>query len=284
MENKYAVFILTFGRPDNVITYDNLIKSGYTGKIFLVCSDDDKTINKYKKKYENDVIVFNKDDAAKLFDIGDNFDNKKVVVYARNIVFDIAKNLGYEYFIVMDDDYTSFGFISDDKGEYRHKKIKNLDNIFDIYFKYFIQSNALCIAPIQGGDLIGGKENSMFSGGLMKRKVMNVWFLSTKRRFKIVGRINEDTNTYILEGHKGGLFLQIPDFRIDQKGTQSNAGGLTDFYLETGTYVKSFYSVMYSPSSCKVALMGDKHMRLHHRVSWNNAVPKILSESVRQYA
>ena len=29
-----------------------------------------------------------------------------------------------------------------------------------------------------------------------------------------------------------------------QKETQSNSGGLTDIYLELGTYVKSFYSVI----------------------------------------
>lgn len=63
-----------------------------------------------------------------------------------------------------------------------------------------------------------------------------------------------------------------------QKETQSNAGGLTEIYLELGTYVKSFYSVMAAPSCIKVALMGDKQMRLHHAVTWKNAVPKIIRE------
>ena len=54
-------------------------------------------------------------------------------------------------------------------------------------------------------------------------------------------------------------------------------GGWTEFYLEMGTYVKSFYSVMYNPSCVKVAEMGDKHKRIHHKVIWNNAVPKIIS-------
>ena len=65
---------------------------------------------------------------------------------------------------------------------------------------------------------------------------------------------------------------------IVQKETQSNAGGLTDIYLELGTYVKSFYSVIAAPSCVKVALMGDKQMRLHHAVTWKNAVPKIIRE------
>ena len=63
---------------------------------------------------------------------------------------------------------------------------------------------------------------------------------------------------------------------IDQKDTQSNAGGLTDIYLEVGTYVKSFYSVMAAPSCVKVSVMGDTSSRIHHAVTWKNAVPKII--------
>ena len=65
---------------------------------------------------------------------------------------------------------------------------------------------------------------------------------------------------------------------VVQKETQSNSGGLTDIYLELGTYVKSFYSVIAAPSCVKVALMGDKQIRLHHAVTWKNAVPKIIRE------
>ena len=37
MENKdFAVFILTHGRPDNVITFNTLKKANYTGKIYLL--------------------------------------------------------------------------------------------------------------------------------------------------------------------------------------------------------------------------------------------------------
>lgn len=53
---------------------------------------------------------------------------------------------------------------------------------------------------------------------------------------------------------------------------------MTMVYNESGTYVKSFYSVMFSPSSVKVKVMGDKHLRLHHHVEWDKAVPLILPE------
>lgn len=283
MNNEFAVFILSYGRPDRIITYNMLRKEGYTGKIYIVCSDDDKTLNKYKKKYKDDIIVFNKDDYVDKFDIGDNFNDKRVVVYARNAIWDIVEKLGYEYFIVLDDDYERLAYLSDENGKYSSILFKNLDKIFNIYFDYYKKTNALSIAPIQGGDLFGGEQSVMFSGGLMKRKVMNVWFLSTKRKFKIVGRINEDTSTYTSLGIQGHLFLQIPDMRIEQIDTQQNEGGLTDFYLDTGTYIKSFYTVMYAPSCCRVTLMGStKNQRLHHRISWNNTCPKIINEEYKK--
>lgn len=49
------------------------------------------------------------------------------------------------------------------------------------------------------------------------------------------------------------------------------------YYNEFGTYVKSFYTVLCSPSSVKLNMMGDTHYRIHHNVMWNNAVPKIIS-------
>ena len=52
---------------------------------------------------------------------------------------------------------------------------------------------------------------------------------------------------------------------------------MTDVYLDYGTYVKSFFSVMYNPSSVKISHIG-KHKRIHHQINWNNAVPKIISE------
>lgn len=67
------------------------------------------------------------------------------------------------------------------------------------------------------------------------------------------------------------------DFMLNQLQTQSNKGGMTGTYLDNGTYVKSFYSVIFSPSCVKLFMMGDKHYRIHHKVEWGNCTPKILS-------
>ena len=101
---------------------------------------------------------------------------------------------------------------------------------------------------------------------------------STEREFQFVGRINEDVNTYITQGSLGKLFFTTNLIAINQKPTQSNAGGMTDVYLESGTYIKSFYSIIFSPSSVRIALMGNKDMRIHHKISWKHTTPCILDE------
>ncbi|MGT3185593.1 hypothetical protein ACVSXV_23155, partial [Yersinia enterocolitica] len=92
------------------------------------------------------------------------------------------------------------------------------------------------------------------------------------------GRINEDVNTYTTLGRRGELFMTIGAVQLLQKRTQSNSGGMTELYLDSGTYVKSFYSVMFSPSCVKISLMGSTHKRIHHKVIWDNAAVKVISE------
>ena len=61
METKdFAVFIMVYGRPDKNWTYDTLRRCGYSGKIFLVGDNTDSTIEGYKKKYGNELLVFDK--------------------------------------------------------------------------------------------------------------------------------------------------------------------------------------------------------------------------------
>jgi len=89
-------------------------------------------------------------------------------------------------------------------------------------------------------------------------------------------------NLYSCGGRRGDLFFTIPNVGVCQKQTQSNSGGMTELYLDSGTYVKSFYSVMYAPSCVKIVDMGPVFRRMHHRVSWKHTTPCILDESFKK--
>ena len=107
---------------------------------------------------------------------------------------------------------------------------------------------------------------------------MNSFFCSVSRPFTFFSRLNEDVNTYMLLGSKGNLFLTAPVCSLTQRATQNTIGGMSDAYLNGGTYIKSFYTVMYCPSFARVKLMQSKYTRLHHSINWSNAVPCIIEE------
>ena len=277
----FCIFILTHGRPDNVITYKTLQKAGYNGDVFIVIDNEDKSADDYYKNFQN-VIMFDKKEIAKTFDEADNFNNRKSIVYARNVCFDLAKKMNYKYFMQLDDDYSAFEYRVYKTNKCKPKKIKkNLNYLLEILLRFYKKTNANSVAISQGGDFIGGNKNSNAKNPKLKRKCMNTFICSTERPFKFLGRINEDVNTYTYTASTGNLFFTIPYATIVQKTTQSNKGGMTDIYLDKGTYVKSFYSVIFHPSSVKVGVMGDTKKRLHHKVMWNNTVPKILNEKYK---
>jgi hypothetical protein len=250
--------------------------------VFIVIDDEDKQRDKYIEKFGDKVIIFNKDAVAKRIDLADNFEGNKAIIYARNACFDIAKDLGINYFIQLDDDYTRFAYKFTDGLEYKEHDILNLNAIFDSMLRYYNNIPATSIAMAQNGDYIGGGNNSFAKAIKPKRKAMNTFICSTARYFTFNGKINEDVNTYTSQGAIGKLFLTIPQVSINQKQTQSNKGGMTATYLDGGTYVKSFYSVIFSPSCVKIKEMGHTHKRLHHNIRWNNAVPVIVDEKYKK--
>jgi hypothetical protein len=137
----------------------------------------------------------------------------------------------------------------------------------------------------QGGDFIGGGEGTFvkhIKKGKFSRKVMNSFLFKVDRPVKFSGRINEDVNMYVEWGRRGHLFVTVPRLRLWQKETQANAGGLTEIYLDLGTYVKSFYSVLYAPSCVSISEMGRDDRRIHHSISWTYAAPMILNEQHRK--
>ena len=283
MIKNFAAFILSHGRANNVITYDTLIKTGYTGDIYIIIDNEDKTAKEYYDRFGDKVVMFDKKKIAKTFDEADNFNDRRAIVYARNACFDIAKDLGIKYFIQLDDDYTTFRFAANDKGEYitSNTAITKLDNIFEAMLNFYKSTNIHSIAMAQGGDFIGGENSRVFKEKLA-RKCMNSFICSTDRPFQFVGRINEDVNNYTHKGSLGYLFFTIATVRLEQKQTQSNEGGMTDIYLDNGTYIKSFYSIIFQPSAVTISLMGNKNNRLHHRVNWNATTPLILDEKYKK--
>ena len=281
--SSFAVFILSHGRADRVYTYDLLVKSGYSGKIYIVIDDEDPSGPEYRERFGDGVLTFSKRKEAKTTDAGDNFNDLRCVVYARNACFDLARSVGCDYFAQLDDDYVTFEYRYAVGEKMMTKPIARMDEVFSSLTTLYRSIPAASIAMPQGGDYIGGTKDSNIKRGY-KRKVMNSFIFSTAKPVKFYGSINEDTSLYTCGGRKGELYLTVYGVMLRQKKTQSNDGGLTDIYQHRGTYVKSFYSVMYAPSCVKIAVMGAFNPRIHHRVKWDKCAPKIVHERHRKAA
>ena len=204
-------------------------------------------------------------------------------LYARNACFDIAKELGYRYFIELDDDYNGFSWKFDAHGRYKQRIMESLGFVWKRMLEYFISvPSMVSICMAQGGDFIGGNGNKKTAAITPMRKAMNTFICDVERRFEFKGRINEDVNANLYGTYSGQLFLTLNQVMVNVEQTQANAGGVTEVYRELGTYQKSFMSIVISPSSVKLAMMGRKNMRLHHNVEWKYTAPMIIAEKWRK--
>ena len=286
-DHKFVLFIMSHNKPYDCVTYDTLMERGYSGDWYIVIDDKDKSIEEYKKRFGEDrVLIFNKQEVAKKFDLMDNFDNDKCVIFARNVCFDLAEQLGYEYFCELDDDYVDFFARWKEGDTLKRKTFKgSLEDVFNAYLEFLDCSDVIqCVSLPQGGDMIGGLGSNLSKKGYL-RKCMNSQICKVSDRFYFHGRLNEDVNAYLDCSDNGRLFLQVLDVEsggilLDQRPTQTG-GGMTGIY-DMGTYLKSFYSVMRKPSAVQINMMGDTHLRIHHHINDQYAHPKIISSCYKK--
>lgn len=281
--NNFIAFILSHGRAETCTTHKMLRKSGYTGRIVFVVDDEDKDVLKYKLKYgAENVVVFVKKDVV--CDACDNTGIRTTELYARKAVWDIARQMGARFFLILDDDYNFIEFKKPTTNKLKTIKIKNnLDRIFDVVIDFLHESKAASVCFAQGGDFIGGARGGTAKAGLpLKRKAMNSFFCDVENPFEFRSRMNGDVSTYLVLGAQGRLFFTITKISINQTKTQSLKGGITEIYNTGGTYQKSFYSVMNAPSCCTIKMIQTNPPRIHHAITWDDAVPLIINEKYKK--
>lgn len=282
--DSFCVFVLSHGRPHNVLTLRPLLEVGrYSGPWFLVVDDEDPTLPDYRARYGEDrVLVFSKEAVSRTFDPADLSDDRRTVVYARNACWDLARERGYDHFLQLDDDYPVFRFRFERGRTLTYATATDLDRLFRVMLRFLADTRASAVALGQGGDYVAGVDSPAWQRKVL-RKAMNTFFCRTADRWRFPGRVNEDVNAYTSLAHRGHLFLTTLYATVNQTNTQASPGGMTGTYLDGGTYVKSFYSVMMCPSAVRVAVLrGRASSRLHHAVNWNRCAPLILPQTVRK--
>lgn len=277
MESKdFAVFILSHGRADTISTYKALRDGGYTGRTYVVIDNEDDQENLYRQKFGDDIIQFDKRDYLEKTDLGDLDTDRRIGVFARNFIQDEAKRLGYKFHLQLDDDVHGFTYRFAQDKVLRALHCSHLDEVFSGMVEYMKETPITSLSFALSAYNMGGVDGSIKEG--MTRKTMTTFLMRADDVQYFHMRMNDDITTSLINGMRGKLYYSYLPVEVEVDKTQVKAGGMTDIYQKNGTYRKSFYSVMCCPSCVKVSAMGITDYRIHHTISWNNAVPKLLSE------
>ena len=277
MESKdFAVFILSHGRADTISTYRALRDGGYTGRTYVVIDNEDDQEEVYRQRFGDDIIQFDKRDYLEKTDLGDLDTDRRIGVFARNFIQDEAKRLGYKFHLQLDDDVHGFTYRFAQGKVLRALHCSHLDEVFSGMVEYMKETPITSLSFALSAYNMGGVDGSIKDG--MTRKTMTTFLMRADDVQYFHMRMNDDITTSLINGMRGKLYYSYLPIEVEVDKTQVKAGGMTDIYQKNGTYRKSFYSVMCCPSCVKVSAMGITDYRIHHTISWNNAVPKLLSE------
>lgn len=278
-DEKFAVFVISHKRSKTMKTPSTLRRCGYTGPMYVVVSDDEPELDEYRKG-EHAVLTYSREKYRSMCDIGDSRPDLTMCSQVRNAIFDLAKDLSFDYFAVFDDDYSavSWKHLNANGSCVIQKSLHKLDAVFEAFCSALkSMPSVTCLSFAQGGDYIG----SNVRRGTF-RKMMNAMIFCTKRRVVFVGRYNDDITAYVLGQFTGSILcLTIPTIVINQPQMSIEPGGMSEAYKQDGGgYIKAMYAVMRVPSAIRVAPLLSKYPRIHTSVLSKYAYPRVVEVPV----
>lgn len=273
MRKNFACIVISHGRPECSMV-KVLRECGYTGKIYIVVDDEDKTLPDYVERYGADVHVFHKEEN---FDTGDLGGSKSIATFARNECRKVAVKNNLSYYFMLDDDLKSLSYRYNDNWHLRGIKARELDRLFEGICTYFDETPVQCIGFGNAVDYIGGVPT--FESGNANRTVMNDYFLRTENIFSWSGRYSEDLIADVMCSRKGQAWFRFTPVmnQFDvwmPKKNQEYTGGCISSYKREGSFKMRFYEVMFYPDCVKLRESGDGY---DWTLTTGNAYPKIMS-------
>lgn len=280
MTKKFAIFILTHGRPHNQITVNTLQKLGYDGDLYLVVDDQDKTFGEYVEEWGADrVIRFHKDYFIRNTDTGLSPPVPKFAVFARNAIEHIAKIMGYKTFMMLDDDITKIRVrlpVGDSLKSFQFKN--QFNSIIEKTVDFVLNCDIACLGLGFCNLYIGGVGN--FNKENPRQRLCAEAFIRNTSH-PIEWRLNmvEDMITSIDAATKGDVWFQFLPIQCEILMNEGAVdGGNSDVYRQLGMYRISFMPVIAYPSSNAV----------RYGKTWastttpDKCIPKIISSRYRK--
>lgn len=276
--DETIVFIISHGRAGNVKTLSALRRAGYTGKVVIVIDDEDKAGEEYIRIYgQSNVLVFSKEEWKEKTDTVTNEKDYNTPVYARNFVSWYATENKHKFYVMLDDDISSFCVRYVKGGKLKSSRLLNADKYFSLIVGFMKENkHILCVGTGNAGSYIGGAEGK-FSKGLHIGDFSQS--IVCRGRIEFKGVFNEDENMSVIEGMAGNLCVSELHVSHTSPKRKSNKGGLKEEYDCTNDYFINMFSVVCCPSCCGIVL-GKNGIQL--RVDRGSQFPKIVSERYKK--
>lgn len=279
MSELSTIYIISKGRPQ-CRTAQTLTKMKYPGEWFIVCGNNDETLEQYLANWgEEHVKVFDWYDEVKHTDTMDNFgfdDMPSGACPVRNATAEISRRRGERRHWQFDDDYTGFQVFDAKTGKRPHCEGQKLAECMEDIAE-FADRCGLSNCGFPPSTIETCKDGAL---GLARR-VFNAHNLPSGGELFVPwrARLNDDLINAVNVWRTGRSELSVKCIAMNMPPTQSESGGLTDIYRDEGTVRKTAYAVMAAPGQVKLV---DRFGRYHHAADWKRIVPKIISDEYRK--
>ena len=271
-----TVFILTHGRPNTQLTLKMLREYEYSGKIFLVLDDTDKTIQQYIDNYgAENLIIFNKNHYINSVETVTNSPKYACILYAKAAVEDIAQSMGLKSFIIADDDLTGIRFRYENEGKLASKKIgKNFNKVIAYLNEMMLSTNITALSPLYTSFFIGGV-GALNPSHIESARFTYIFVLrNASHKVEWLADYGEDNITSFEQNKQGYLQLGIPYLQEDSVSpTVRLEGGMSETYA-TDTFALCMRCIVVEPAYISTQWYNGKYVP---KIQRKNSLPKIIS-------
>lgn len=278
---KFAVFILSHKRADRVETYDTLKNSGYTGKLYVVVDDRDPMLSKYRERFGDELLVFNKQEYIDKTETMETSKLESSAVYARNAIEQYAVDLGLDVFGMFDDDIIKLRYRWVDGDKIRSLSVKVLDKVFEIYSYYILYTGIACVSFPFVMFYVSGKQ--YLDRRISEyRHTYQIHIRNSHIPVNWTGIINHDTITQLLTMQQGYIWWSLPYVVFDAKPMNKDSGGLKEVYDALSDFDMAFLAVMSCPFCCTVTTSKGARSSLQIKENKHTSYPMIISQRYKK--
>lgn len=278
MKITVPIFIPSYHRPNNLKTIKYFSSIGYPTNLLHVfiddATDDIEDYRKSAKEYGFNLHIFSMEEARLRYDyVHRPSPSRRSAGQARNMFYDIARELGIDFYVVQDDDTTHMEL--QPFGHYFCKAdLIDIVKTFEAVKEFMQRQRIGMFGLSQTGDIF---DNS-FQTKLFRAKVMNTTFVNTKYIYRGErGVQNNDTSQFVSIMNMGLFTGSLASGLILSQTVSATAkGGLTDLYFECRLLNKALVPVIQFPSAIKAEWQRENGGRVHHHITNKFLFPKIV--------